>query len=138
MSAIRSRGACGAGVAGGEVRARGGQFGWADDVDVRVEAADGGGESGPRPGAEGEPAAIAAECLDDSVPGEGRDVGGREVQDDVALAGPVGGSAVTAAESAGDEGGHAAAGELAWREARAGGGTGPDALDAERAPVLAV
>lgn len=81
---------------------------------------------------------VGAEFLDDSVLGEGCDVGGGEVEDDFALAGPVGGGAVVAAESAGDEGGDAAAGDFAWGEAGAGGCAGADAVDAERTPVLAV
>lgn len=129
---------CRRGVACGESGERAGQLGWPDDLDVGVEVADRGGEAGPRPGAEGEAAAVGAEFLDDSVPREGGHRLGRETEDDFTPAGPVGGGAVGPPEPAGDERGHVLAGQLAWGEARAGGGAGAYAVGAEGTPVVPV
>src|SRR5690242_15115784 len=69
----------------------GGQLGRADDLEIRVEAGHGGGEADPRPRAEGQPAAVAAEFLDDAVAGVAGDGGGRQPEEDRSLTGPVAG-----------------------------------------------
>lgn len=68
------------------------------------------------------------------------DLGGGQVEDDLAPAGPGGGAVgvVRAPEAGGDVGGDVAAGECARGEAGAGRGARGEAVDAEGAPVLAV
>lgn len=119
----------------GETGEGGPELGRVDVVDVGVEARDGGGEGGPRPGADTEAAAVRSERLDVTVAGERDHVAGGPVQDDLAPAGP-GAGPVGAREPGGEERAHVAAGHLVGDEARPGRDAGGDPVGAIDAPVL--